>query len=196
MSNSPRLQPVVDSKHVVQFYEDDRFLCEILTDFSREGLEKGEAVILVATLAHRREVERLLRERGIDVGGLERAGRLVLLDARQTLEAFMVEGTPDAELFLSKLRAVMTAATAGWQHAVRVYGEMVDLLWRDGNHGAAIRLEEIWNGFARTTSTRILCGYAMENFAKEADAADFARVCQVHTDVQLAKGPCQGDAEV
>jgi hypothetical protein len=188
MSNSPREDAVVDSKHVVQFYEDDQLLCEILTDFAGEGLEKGEAVILVATALHRAEVEGRLARRGLDVRGLAGAGQLVLLDARRTLEALMVEGQPDAALFVSTLRAVVAAASLDWTRAVRVYGEMVDLLWRAGNHGGAIHLEETWNAFARTTSTRVLCGYAMENFAGGGDSADFARVCGVHTDVQLADG--------
>jgi hypothetical protein len=187
MSDSPGPRSGVDPKHVVQFYEDDRFLCEIVADFSREGLAKGEAVILVATGPHRREVERRLTERGIDVGGLKTSGQLVLVDARRTLDSFMVEGGPDAELFLSNLRSLVVAATLDWKRAVRVYGEMVDLLWRDGDRGAAIRLEETWNAFARATSTRVLCGYAMDGFGQEGDAADFARVCELHTDVQEAE---------
>jgi hypothetical protein len=170
------------SKHAVQFYEDDQFLCGIVADFSHEGLEKGEAVILVATAPHRREVERRLTERGIDVGGLQESGQLVLLDARQTLETFMVDGTMDRDLFLSKLRSVMEAATAGWHRALRVYGEMVDLLWGEENHGAAIALEETWNAYAKTSSTRVLCGYAMN------DAPELARVRELHTDVLPAEG--------
>jgi hypothetical protein len=178
----------VDSKHAVQFYRDDRFLCQIVTEFAREGLEKGEAVILMATAPHRRELERRLAEHRIDVWGLQQSGQLVLLDARQALDRFMVDGTPDGELFLSNLRPLIASATANWQRTLRVYGEMVDLLWREGNHDAAIRLEEIWNPFAKTTSTRTLCGYAMENFGQEADTAGFTRICAVHTDVQSAEG--------
>src|SRR3954470_7117133 len=188
MSEVPRADSVVDSKHVVQFYEQDQFLCEILTEFAREGLEKGEAVIVVATGVHRREVERRLTQRGVHVQGLESSGQLVLLDARRTLDALMVEGTPDAELFVSRLRSLMAVASLDWKRAVRVYGEVVDLLWREGNHGRPIQLEETWNAFAKTTSTRVLCGYSMESFATKADAADLARVCDVHTDVQLAEG--------
>jgi len=183
----------VDLKHAVQFYKEERFLCEIVADFSREGLEKGEAVILVATARHRREVERRLNDGGIDVGGLERSGRLVLLDARQTLDTFMVGRTPDPELFLAKLQSVMAGATGGWQRAARAYGEMVDLLWGDGNQGAAIQLEEIWNSYAKETSIRVLCGYAMNNFDDEADPG-FARVCELHTDVRPAEGSLQAAA--
>ena len=99
----------------------------------------------------------------------------------------MVDGRPDAELFVATLRSRMAVASDDWKRAVRVYGEMVDLLWQEGNRDAAIRLEEIWNAFAKTTSTRVLCGYAMDGFGQEGDAADFARVCELHTDVQGAE---------
>ena len=137
-------------------------------------------------------MRRLIEEWGIDVRGLEKSGQLVLLDARQTLDTFMVDGQPDAELFLSGIRPLMAAATENWQRALRIYGEMVDLLWRDGNHGAAIELEETWNVFAKATSTRTLCGYSMDSFVTDAHAADFARLCQAHTDVQPAGGSSQG----
>ena len=64
---------------------------------------------------------------------------------------------------------------------------MVNLLWREGNHGAAIRLEEMWNAFGRANSARVLCGYAMDNFVKETHTAEFARVCEAHTHVQPAE---------
>ena len=177
----------MDSKHAVQFYEDDGFLCEILTDFSREGLENGEAVILVATEAHGREVERRLAERGIHVRGPREAGRFVLLDARQTLDGLMVDGVPDADRFLSIVGSLLASATVDGWRSVRFFGEMVDLLWREGNHGAAIRLEEMWNAFGRANSARVLCGYAMDNFVKETHTAEFARVCEAHTHVQPAE---------
>ncbi len=188
MSDSQGASSAVDAKHVVQFYEDDGFLCDILTDYAREGLESGDAVILVATDPHRREVTRRLAERGIDVGRLRESGQLVLLDARQTVDAFMVEGTPDADLCLSSLNRLLAAATAGGPRGVRFFGEMVDLLWREGNHDAAIRLEEIWSAFAEANSARVLCGYAMDNFVKEAHAAGFARVCEAHTRVRPTEG--------
>ena len=119
---------------------------------------------------------------------LRDSGRFVLLDARQTLDALMVDGTPDEDRFLSIIRRLVASATVDGRRSVRFFGEMVDLLWREGNHGAAIRLEEMWNAFAKANSARVLCGYAMDNFVKETDTAEFTRVCEVHTDVQLAEG--------
>jgi hypothetical protein len=42
-------------------------------------------------------------------------------------------------------------ASRGRENAtVRAYGEMVDLLWKDGLEEAAIRLETLWNELANT----------------------------------------------
>jgi signal transduction histidine kinase len=169
--------------HVVQFYESDEFLREVLTDFSGGGLQAGESVVLIATEANRQAVEQRLRERGFDVAAASAAGQLVLLDAREVLATFMVDGAPSADLFRDNVRRLLAPAAADGR-PVRLYGEMVDLLWQDGNHGAAIRLEEMGNTLVKDASFRVLCGYSMDNFVKASDAAEFDRVCELHSDAR------------
>ena len=41
---------------------------------------------------------------------------------------------------------------------------MVNVLWKDGMTGAAIKLEMLWNRLANTHDSSLLCGYAMCNF--------------------------------
>jgi hypothetical protein len=64
---------------------------------------------------------------------------------------------------------------------VRAYGEMVDLLWRDGKPQEAILLEEFWNDLRNTHSFTLLCAYVMGNFYKQSDAEDFHKVCGLHS---------------
>lgn len=55
---------------------------------------------------------------------------------------------------------------------IRAYGEMVNVLWQDGQEAAAIRLEMLWNDLARTRAFKLLCGYSMGNFFKAAAIDD------------------------
>ena len=64
---------------------------------------------------------------------------------------------------------------------VRAYGEMVDVLWKQGREDAAIRLEILWNKLAHTYGFALLCGYSMGNFYKQAER--FQEVCRQHTHV-------------
>jgi signal transduction histidine kinase len=125
-----------------------------------------------------------LATRGLDVGALVDSGTLVMLDAAQTLAAFMRASRPDPALFEQVVGGVLaaTAAKSPGGHFY-AYGEMVDLLWRDGNPEAAIALEELWNGIGERYSFSLLCAYAMSNFGGDRDTSGFAEVCRAHSRV-------------
>ena len=66
---------------------------------------------------------------------------------------------------------------------VRVYGEMVALLWAAGETAAAIALEGFWNDLAETHEFALLCAYPMSAFKDAAGAAAFEHVCATHATV-------------
>src|SRR5262249_8855141 len=134
-----------DSEHVVQFYESDAFLAEVVSRFVVEGLAAGEAVVVIATGAHRRDVEQRLRARGVDPAAAGREARYVALDAAETLARFMIDARPDPVRFDEVLSAPILRASAGGGRRVRAFGEMVALLGAQGNFEGAIRLEALWN---------------------------------------------------
>jgi signal transduction histidine kinase/ActR/RegA family two-component response regulator len=170
--------------HVVQFYESEEFLGKTVTEFLGAGLGGGEMVIVIATEPHRRAFCLGLRANGFDVDRVCETGQLTLLDARETLARFMVGRLPDPKLFESVIGATIEKSVAERPGArVRAYGEMVDVLWRDGNGEGAIRLEELWNELGAVHSFSLLCAYAMEHFAEEADGRHFDHVCRAHTHV-------------
>ena len=68
---------------------------------------------------------------------------------------------------------------------VRAYGEMVDVLWQNGQDVAAIRLEMLWNKLAATQAFSLLCGYAMGTFYKDSGLSDIHRQ---HSHVVLDQG--------
>src|SRR5438105_15786978 len=115
-------------RHAVQFYERDEFLVDAVADFLAGGLEAGEPVIVIATEAHRRPFTERLGDKGIDVEGARASGRLVLLDARDTLTSISTAGEPDWDLFRSRIGSLIGEKRAvGGAPRVRAYGEMVDL---------------------------------------------------------------------
>jgi hypothetical protein len=72
-----------------------------------------------------------------------------MLDARQTMAKFMTGARPDARLFVDVMGETITRLVRGREGTpVRAYGEMVDLLWQDGNTDGAIELERLWNELA------------------------------------------------
>jgi hypothetical protein len=93
----------------------------------------------------------------------------------------MIDGRPDHQRFRQCIEAVLnTIRVRRYGMAIRAFGEMVDLLWRDGNARAAIELEELWNELRSTQSFALLCAYDMSNFAGTSSADGYQAVCAQH----------------
>src|SRR5436190_15088674 len=85
--------------HVVQFYDDDRYLCDAVAQYIGTGLAQGEPCVVIATEAHRRAFVERLRDHSLDLDRACASGNLVLLDAAETLGQLMVGGMPDWHRF-------------------------------------------------------------------------------------------------
>src|SRR3954468_3061535 len=130
--------------HDVQFYSTDAFLVDIVSKFLADGARAGQPFILIATPAHRSAIAARLPALGVDLDQLLRTRDAVLLDAQETLMSFMEGGRPSAALFDATVGRIFANVVDGRQYViVRAYGEMVDLLWREGKASAALELEDI-----------------------------------------------------
>jgi PAS domain S-box-containing protein len=170
------------SEHFVQFYESDDSLIRSVSDFMGSGLSAGEHCIVIATPCHRENLTRDLTALGHDVDAAIAGGQFVLLDAQEMLQQFMIEGAPQPMRFVDTVgRIVARGAEQG--RRIRAFGEMVALLWSEGNHTAAIDLEQLWNELAKSYAFCLFCAYAMDGFDCPAHAIPFEQICVHHTHV-------------
>jgi hypothetical protein len=150
-------------RHIVYPYTDDRRLVDAVGFYTSNGLATDDAVILIVTEAHRYAIKRYLKSDG-NVGALEASGQLLLLDAAELMSVFMVDGNPDPHLFKAGIKTLIERARrhegTGRHREVRLFGEMVSLLWPD-NSAAAERLEELGNEVIEEYSIPILCAYSV-----------------------------------
>ncbi len=176
--------------HLVQFYESDAFLADEVARFVGMALGAGDAAVVIATKAHREQIERNLETRLLDRARAIGQGRYVALDAAETLAKFMVGGMPDAERFRDVIGEVVSRAKrAACNKPARVaaFGEMVALLWAEGKKSAAIRLEQLWNALVETHSFSLRCAYPMNGFSRKDDSEPFLRICAEHSSVEPAE---------
>ncbi|HEV7681111.1 MAG TPA: ATP-binding protein [Pyrinomonadaceae bacterium] len=171
-----------DTDHFVQFYEADGFLLNSLSGFIGKAITAGDGAVVVATEAHRNGLDELLLANGVDVAGAKARGSYVALDAENTLAKFMVDGAPERERFNEVIGSVFAGVADGRLHT-RAFGEMVGLLWSQGNHSAAIRLEEFWNDLQQVHSFSLFCAYPMNGFGGEKFIEPYSNVCGVHSRV-------------
>jgi hypothetical protein len=183
--------------HAVRFYEDSESLARMVATFIAEGLIAGQPAIIIGTPDHRAAILNKLAAMALAIEKLEQKGDLLVMDARELLAAFMVDAMPSAERFESTMIPIIDKVNRGrTEPVIRAYGEMVDVLWKDGMEAAAVRLEMLWNQLAHTRRFSLLCGYSMGSFYKD---ASFEDICREHTHVISTDGaaaPLKGSARI
>jgi len=170
--------------HDVLFYRTDAFLTRTVVDFLAEGVSTGHPIVVIATEAHRRAFADGLRAKGLDPDQGFGDRLPVWLDARETLDTIMEGSRPNRELFMSIVEEAFERIIDKRNYLViRCYGEMVDLLWKDGNPEAAALFEQCTNELADRYKFAMLCGYAIDDFMHEEGIAGVRRICDQHKHV-------------
>jgi signal transduction histidine kinase len=175
--------PPVD--HMVGVYEDANELVTGVTDLLAPGLAHQDGAIVVASPLHLEGITGQLTDRGIDVDAAVAEGRLVLADAAELLGTFLRADGPDRDRFTVEVSRLLERAGAGGRH-VRIFGEMVTLLWNEGDVTGALELEDLWNELLDGQLATLLCGYPADAFAHARSTDDFQAVCDRHSEVVTA----------
>ncbi|MGH3984518.1 MAG: MEDS domain-containing protein [Pseudonocardiaceae bacterium] len=168
--------------HAVGFYETEAFLVGSVRDFLAPAFLAGDAAIVVATASHRDLFDRALMKAGVDLREASRSGRYIALDASEALSTFMVTSMPDAARFSTTIGKLVYRAAQGPRN-VRIYGEMVAVLWDQGNVAAAIALERLWNDLATRHPFALFCAYPTRAFDTDAGTEQLQKVCAQHSTV-------------
>src|SRR4029434_1895112 len=66
---------------------------------------------------------------------------------------------------------------------VRVFGEMVALLWAEGNMDAALQLEMLCNDLVTLHPFSLLCAYPLRGFTQATHAQPLLTICAAHSHV-------------
>jgi len=168
--------------HVVQFYDDGAGLAESMAGFVETGLRANAAVIVVATAKHLGPVHDRLTTLGVDLVDALSSGQYQTFDAEELLGCLMVNGSPDRTRFEEVVGALVSDAQWRWSR-VRIFGEMVALLWAKHDVAGALFLEELWNELHRRLAFSLLCAYPTDGSGRDLIESSFGRVCEEHARV-------------
>ena len=131
---------------------------ESVCDFATTGLELGDSVLLAVTNKHAARIRRELLQRGYKAGLAE----TTFLDAedlaKELLGARGVRAAAYERLIVSEVAALAARAKT---RRVRAFGEIVDVLWKQGREDDALALERRWHETSAAQPLRLLCGYRL-----------------------------------
>lgn len=179
---------VQPGEHFVQVYSQDSILIDCLFNYLVQGFDLSEAALVIATRPHRLKLEQKLVEAGYDISQLKRAEKYIPFDAAEVLGLFMRDGHPDPVRFQALVGGLLKNAGLE-KRGVRAFGEMVSILWDEGNREGALELEKLWNDLATRHDFTLFCAYREDQFASAENRAAFSSVCAAHSTLILGSRP-------
>ena len=168
--------------HLVQFYQaDEALLTSNAVDFLLDALKLGQAALVISTPERNAAFASALRESGFEPNVAVRERSLLFADAEETLRRFMLDGQPDWRRFERTMEALIREVRPHADAGLRSYGELVGLLWQEGQYAAAIRLEQFWNSLMSVRAMHLFCAYPIDVFGKEFQSATLDPLLCAHT---------------
>lgn len=196
MALNAMLHSAPAGRHLCQLHKDSAGLAESVGEFVAAGLKRGERVIVIAVPEHADLIIERMRADDWNVESFRATDQLAILDARLTLGQFMsAAGLPDWDAFRATILPILKRVP-GLASATRAYGEMVNVLWQDGNVSAAVALEEYWNRLAREASFALFCCYVVDGLSDGCYGDPLHEIGRTHTDVLMTEDDVRFQAAV
>jgi CheY-like chemotaxis protein len=172
--------------HEIGFYADDARLLAEYACVGAAALQSGRAFIFCGNASRRHQLRRALQS----AADTERAiadGRYIELDVDELIATLLVDGRIDEERFWTDgtslfLRAASAAkATRGGAVAC---GDATATLFGNGNMEASLRLEQLWDEWARHYNVDVFCGYLQNGHGDDPHAGALRQICAAHSAVR------------
>ena len=182
MNWSMFLEGAPPAGHAVQVYSELAELAASVGTFLDAGFRAGEPAVVIAAAGHTQAFLAELERRGHDVDELQAQGLLTCCDAEDTLASFMDGDVPSDDRFEEVVGGLLDEVARRFpEKTIRAFGEMVDLLFQQGQQTTAIALEELWNRALESRRCALLCGYELDVFDLDAQTSALPEIIRTHT---------------
>jgi hypothetical protein len=94
----------------------------------------------------------------------------------------MVDDVPDETLFQATLGDMVGRARGGGRR-LRAFGEMVGVLWSEGNKDGALKLEHLWTRLQAEQKFPLFCAYSRADLRPNSIESDVQTICAAHSRV-------------
>ena len=139
-----------------------------VAQFIAEGVERGEAVLVISTRSARAALEAELASLGVRLGEMESRGLALWVDSQQALTRVLGNGVPDESEFERLVKQISAANSSPPGRRIRAYHDLVDVLERMGEHEAAVLVRDMWSDICKRYAELIIA-YTEANLYSEQD---------------------------
>lgn len=173
-------------EHALQLYQEESCLLDALAEFVATGLRLEEAVLIFGSKPRWELLIERLQTSGIDARSYAARGQLKLYGAHVLLS----NCTSSAGLDRYKLNRVLGSALELPRmryERVRVFSELTDARWRDGDRASAALIERAWKPLLGVHGFSLLCACPIDSLEGDTYDGTLQALCKAHTHVSPAR---------
>jgi len=173
-------------EHVLQLYQEEHCLLDALAAFVAAGLREDEGVLIVGSTPRWELLLDRLRKQRIAAAWHMARGQLRLLGAHVVLSSCATRGAVDRGKFNELVGGALQLLRREYQ-SVRIFSELTDALWREGDRANARLIEGFWQPLAGAHSADLMCACSIDSLEGQAyDGGSLQALCAAHTHVRPA----------
>lgn len=143
--------------HAVAYYQDNTYLIKFLIDYFETSKNSNEHFILIAKPSTIKSLYSYSIKHD-ELKGFMDERKFSLYSADTLIADFIVDGHVNLNKF-NKLFNDLISGCINKNHQIKIFGEMVAVLWENGLNEAAIELETIWHQLTSMYSIKLFCAY-------------------------------------
>jgi hypothetical protein len=170
----------ISGNYIVKVCRDEAVKTNSVAQYVTEGLINGEAVVIIARPFLRNAIIDFLVTQDFDVQSSKDQGKIKFLDAEFLLSSLWIDDGIDAEAF-EKFVSDPLIAMKHKYGKIRIFGEMVNLLWHKGAYDEAMQLEDRWNDLYDKIDFSLLCTYSLNHLDPSTYDEALEKICRCHT---------------
>src|SRR5258708_15088935 len=173
-------------EHVLQLYQEEHCLLDALAAFVAAGLREDQGVLIVGSTPRWELLLDRLRKQRIAAASHMARGQLRLLGAHVVLSTCATRGAVDRGKFNEVVGGALQLLRREYE-SVRVFSELTDALWREGDRANARLIERFWQPLAGAHSADLMCGCSIDSLEGQAyNGGSLQALCAAHTHVRPA----------
>jgi hypothetical protein len=182
-------------EHVLQLYQEESCLLDALADFVAAGLRLEEAVLVIGSTPRWDLLLDRLQKSGVDARACAARGQLKLYGAHVLLSNCTNGAGVDRHKLSRLLGSALELARMRFER-VRVFSELTDTRWRDGDRAGAATIERTWKPLLNVHGFSLLCACPIDSLEGDTYDGTLQTLCSAHTHVSPARDEAAFDDAV
>lgn len=165
--------------YIAQVCQNETSQAEAVIGYIKEGLLNDESIVVLARPALRKAVISGIDALGFDMQTIRNQGQIKFFDAQFLLSSLLIDGVLEEQVFQEYVGIPLQTLHLRYGK-VRVFGGMVDILWKEGQHSTVMQLEDLWNDLSQKQEFSLLCSYSLDDLDPDVYDESFESICKCH----------------